>query len=120
MTLSLPDSAGPLPMSGEGLRIVLGQLLRNATEHGAARVTFEVQAGPNAEVTLIVRDDGRGISAGNAGRIFEPFFTTRRDGGGTGMGLSIVRNILAAHRAGIGLVPQENGACFRIVFAPAG
>lgn len=52
---------------------------------------------------LLVRDDGYGISVGNAARVFDPFFTTRRDVAGTGMGLAIVRNILQAQQGEISL-----------------
>lgn len=104
----------PVPLAAEGLRIVLGQLLRNAAEHGAGRVVLSAGVEPCPWVE--VADDGRGVSAGNAGRVFDPFFTTRRDQGGTGMGLSVVRNLLEAHRAGIVLVPSDRGARFRIEF----
>jgi signal transduction histidine kinase len=53
--------------------------------------------------SLEVSDDGCGISKGNEARIFDPFFTTRRESGGTGMGLAVVRNLLTAHRAEITL-----------------
>jgi Signal transduction histidine kinase len=105
---------GVVPLAPEGLRIVLGQLLRNAAEHGAGRVVLTAGAEPGPWIE--VADDGRGISAGNAGRVFDPFFTTRRDEGGTGMGLSVVRNLLEAHRAGIVLMPSDRGARFRIEF----
>jgi two-component system OmpR family sensor kinase len=100
-----------LPLAAEGLAVVLTQLCRNAVEAGATRVWLS--ASPGAGV--IVADDGPGISLGNAARIFEPFFTTKREVGGTGMGLSVVRNLLEAHRATITLEdpggPKGPGAC---------
>lgn len=72
---------------------------------------------PQGQIVLDVMDDARGISAGNETRIFEPFFTTRRASGGTGMGLAVVRNLLAAHRAGIMLCSCQPTR-FRITFAP--
>ena len=119
LTLSTGGRDLPLPLSDAGLRIVLGQLLRNATENGAASVALRAEAdkiGPQ----LLVSDDGQGISQGNAGRIFDPFFTTRRAQGGTGMGLAVVRNILQAHRADITLDPSAAGATFRLAFGPEG
>ena len=107
-----------LPLSAEGLRIVLGHLICNAAEHGARRVRLRATADQGA-ARLTVCDDGRGISPGNAGRIFEPFFTTRRSDGGTGMGLSVVRTILLAHRGDIRLEPAEQGARFSLCFAAA-
>jgi signal transduction histidine kinase len=65
-------------------------ILKAAVAEGAWRIT--------------VSDNGMGISPGNAARIFDPFFTTRREEGGTGMGLVIVRNALRAHGGEIRLV----------------
>ncbi len=103
------------PMAQEGLHVVLTHLLQNAQEHGATNVdinTEEIDSHP----VLTVSDNGPGISTGNAGHIFEPFFTSRRDAGGTGMGLTIVRNILKAHGADIELLDRSPGAHFRITF----
>ena len=64
-------------------------------------------------------DDGRGrpgISTGNASQVFEPFFTTRRDMGGTGMGLAIVKTLLLAHGGQISLDEVDSGSRFRIRF----
>jgi len=105
----------PVPLAGEGLMVVLGQMLRNCAEHGARRVTIDVQR-TDLRVTLTVTDDGAGISQGNAARIFDPFFTTKRDSGGTGMGLAIAQNIVAAHRGEITFIPDQNGTTFRLTF----
>ncbi|MGB8815525.1 MAG: HAMP domain-containing sensor histidine kinase [Paracoccaceae bacterium] len=115
LTLSTNGETLPLPIAPEGMMMVLGQLLRNAAEHGAGRVAFASSA-DTGRVILDVSDDGRGISAGNEGRIFQPFFTTRRETGGTGMGLSVVHNLLAAHRAEITLLPAQALTTFRILF----
>lgn len=119
LNLSADGAALPLPMAGQGIAIVLGQLLRNAAEHGARRVTLTADRG-TAGPRLDIADDGQGISAGNAAHVFAPFFTTRRGEGGTGMGLAVVRNLLRAHGAEIELVAAERGAWFRITFAPSG
>ncbi|MGL4322389.1 MAG: sensor histidine kinase [Paracoccaceae bacterium] len=101
----------PLPMAMAGMALVLGHLVRNAVEHGAGEVRLQA-----TEAELRVQDDGTGISAGNRDRIFEPFFTTGRERGGTGMGLSIVRNILVAHGGEIALKDGPGPTCFVIRF----
>ena len=57
-------------------------------------VTLEGQ-GLAAHVQLQVRDTGSGIPAERLERIFEPLYTTKP--GGTGLGLYIVQEIVAAH-----------------------
>jgi signal transduction histidine kinase len=102
---------GNVPLPADALRLVLDHLNGNAKAHGATRISAALQGR-----TLTFQDDGKGISQGNRDRIFEPFFTTRRETGGTGMGLSIVRRILEAHEADIALVPSETGTRFDITF----
>lgn len=114
LTLAGSGDALPVPLAAEGLVIVLGQMLRNAAEHGADHVTLAAKQ-EDGRIVLDVTDDGHGISAGNEPQIFEPFFTTRRTSGGTGMGLAVVRNLLSAHRASITLC-SGNPTQFRIVF----
>lgn len=99
---------GEMPINAVALRLVMAHLVSNARAHGASRIWAAVEGD-----TLTVCDDGSGISAGNRDRIFDPFFTTRRDAGGTGMGLTIVRRMLAAQGASIALGEGE-GATFVI------
>lgn len=54
---------------------------------------------PGAFVQLCVQDDGSGIPPEVLTRIFDPFFTTKLTG--RGLGLSAIRGILRAHRAGV-------------------
>lgn len=110
ITLSLTGDAD-LPLSPEGLRLVLDHLIGNAAAMGAREVRLSAGAG-----WLEVADDGPGVSAGNRDRIFDPFFTTRRMTGGTGMGLPIVRRMLEAHGATIALEDGGPGARFVLRF----
>ena len=102
-----------LPLSKDQGHIVLHHLLQNAFQHGATRVDITFDSASNS---LIVSDDGTGISPRNTTRISEPFFTTRRDQGGTGLGLSIVSAVLKQANAVIETMTPEHGASFRIRF----
>ena len=48
-------------------------------------------------VRIEVKDTGAGIPSDVLPHIFDPFFTTREDAGGTGLGLSLSRQIAAQH-----------------------
>ncbi|MDD2897141.1 MAG: ATP-binding protein [Desulfuromonadaceae bacterium] len=50
----------------------------------------------DSEIVIAVNDNGCGIAAQNLQRVFEPFFTTREVGRGTGMGLTVAREIVRA------------------------
>ena len=64
---------------------------------------------------LEVRDTGTGIKATDIPHIFEPFFTTRAHGGGTGIGLSNVRDIVLAWGGQIRVESKEGeGTLFSI------
>lgn len=52
------------------------------------------------DITIQYTDNGRGIKKKNLDKIFNPFFTTNRSGGGSGLGLSIVYNIVTAQLGG--------------------
>jgi signal transduction histidine kinase len=102
-----------LRMSTENARIVLSHLADNAARHGATRLEVDAKAeGDYARIVL--RDDGAGVSPANRDRVFDSFFTTRRDSGGTGMGLPIVRAMLLAHGGEIRLLDAERGAAFAL------
>ena len=103
----------PIRLSLEAAKAVLAQLLGNALEHGATEVAGTARR-DDGVLHVIVADNGEGISAGNRDRVFEPFFTTRREDGGTGMGLQIVRSLLTAHGGTIRLVPSDVGAAFEL------
>lgn len=70
------------------------------------------------DIELIYKDDGAGINEENLKKIFDPFFTTNREGGGSGLGLNIVYNIVKSNLHGnITAVSTLNkGLIFNIKF----
>lgn len=102
---------GDIPLVAADLATILTQMARNAVEHGARTMTLTA-----GDRTLHIADDGPGVSAGNRSRIFDPFFTTRRQQGGTGMGLGIVRSLVQARGGRISLLDTGPGAQFLINF----
>lgn len=77
--------------------------------------------GERPRVRIEVEDSGPGIEPDRLERVFEPFFTTKSAGVGTGLGLPVVRSIVAEHGGVIDVVASaEGGACFRIVIPADG
>ncbi len=106
----------PLPLNSKGMRIVLLHLVQNAHEHGAQQVHFAASM-DGGQVKIRISDTANGISEGNLPHIFDPFFTTKREKGGTGMGLSIVQNLIEAHGGQISVEQAEPTATFLVEFA---
>lgn len=66
-------------------------------------------------IALSIIDNGPGISPDHIERIYDPFFTTKSPGEGTGLGLSLVHNIIAEHGGEIDVESQQGkGTAFRI------
>ena len=101
------------------LGTAIANLLSNAIRFSArgGTITLVVSGTPEA-VRIDVNDAGPGIAEGDRDRIFEPFYRGERQPEhavkGTGIGLSIVQEYIAAHGGRIALLPEGPGARFRI------
>jgi signal transduction histidine kinase len=105
-------------MSADNATIIFCHLADNAVSHRAGTLRIRAErAGDMIEVS--VTNDGEPIAENNRDKIFMPFFTTRRESGGTGMGLEIVRSMLRAHRGAIRLADAEEGVAFVLTFREA-
>ncbi|TLY58452.1 MAG: two-component sensor histidine kinase, partial [Gammaproteobacteria bacterium] len=97
--VSVAGRAGePLPAKPQALKRCLTNLVANAIKFGS-RADIELEDGP--VVAIRVRDAGAGIPDAELERVFEPFYrlesSRNRDSGGTGLGLTIARDIAQAH-----------------------
>jgi PAS domain S-box-containing protein len=70
---------------------------------------------PGPHIELVVRDNGPGIAPDIMDRIFNPFFTTKKQGEGTGLGLSVVHGIVGNHAGFIRVCSKAGrGAAFSV------
>lgn len=98
------DGGGAALVEGDEprLRQVLANLLNNARVHTPAGTPVAVTVDRTAaDVRVVVSDEGPGIAPADRQRIFERFYRTdrsrSRESGGSGLGLSIVAAVVAAH-----------------------
>jgi signal transduction histidine kinase len=93
------------------LRRCLVNLIDNAVKYGHdARVTVERI---NGAARIRIRDHGPGIARAELARVFEPFYriegSRSRESGGTGLGLTIARNITEQHGGTVALANHPEG-----------
>ena len=61
----------------------------------------------NKQSILEIEDNGKGMTEEEKERIFEPYFTTKKEGKGTGIGMSVTQTILKRHNAEIEIESEE-------------
>ena len=92
--LALDDGA-VLVTDGDRVLQVISNLLANAVQHTPAGGTVELALQrDDGEVRVGISDTGPGIAPGEREHVFRPFWSG--DGGGTGLGLTIARELAAA------------------------
>ncbi len=115
-----PATAVAVKGNATQLEQVFCNLINNsldAVPREGGEITIVIQPPESAGrgCRIVFRDNGSGIPAEYRDRIFAPFFTTKQNGKGTGLGLYIVRNIIANHQGKIELaVEEQSGVTFII------
>lgn len=101
--------------AGELIQVLVNLILnaKDASPEGSA-IRFRCQ-GRGERVIFEVQDQGCGIANEDLDRVFSPFYTTKAPGDGTGLGLSLVANIVEMRAGRISVVSEpESGTCFRV------
>ena len=113
----------PILAQPNALRRCLTNLLDNAVKYGQrARVSITTESDSPGYLRILIRDDGPGIAEDQLEAVFEPFYrleTSRsRDTGGTGLGLTIARNIAENHGAQLRLRNRPEGGLEVVLLLP--
>ncbi len=94
---------------------ILINLIKNALQAGAKHIDITAKMGKDDDVIIQVANDGEPIPVSAQEQIFIPFYTTKKEG--SGIGLSLARQIMRQHNGSIDLVRSDvNQTVFELVF----
>jgi signal transduction histidine kinase len=109
------------------LRTALGNLISNALKYSGKSRWLRIEASPSAKGEMIeirVLDRGPGILKEDLPHVFDPFYRGRRAVAeqirGSGLGLSLVQRIAAAHQGSARAESGSDGSCFTLTLPVAG
>lgn len=112
LTTVLPNTATPIEADERRIKQILLNMMRNAITFTPEKGTIELIVKQDKKQTHItVKDSGSGITKEDQKRIFQPFergqnSSTNRNG--TGLGLTLVKNIAELHGGAVSLKSKEN------------
>lgn len=116
-TFSYTEKSDDILLYGDAdqLSQVMVNLVRNALQAGATRIDFTAEINFAESVIITVANNGAPISKDNQEEIFVPFYTTKQEG--TGIGLSLSRQIMRLHNGSIKLLRSDgHGTVFELQF----
>jgi signal transduction histidine kinase len=103
-----PEEKDLMIFADEGqISQILINLIKNALQAGAKQIDLSARMGKDDEVIVEVANDGEPIPPSAQEQIFIPFYTTKAEG--SGIGLSISRQIMRNHNGSIVLLRSEAG-----------
>ena len=122
VALEIIDGPGTPEVLGDDARLrqVLGNLVSNALTHTPPQADVTVRVGTvDSDAVLEVADTGPGLGPEDRERVFERFYradaSRTRASGGSGLGLSIVAALVAAHGGKVEVESEEGvGSTFRV------
>ena len=111
-----PEEPDLMVYADEGqISQILINLIKNALQAGAKHIDITAKMGKDDEVIIDVANDGEPIPPSAQEQIFIPFYTTKKEG--SGIGLSISRQIMRNHNGTIDLLRSDgNQAVFELRF----
>ena len=104
----------PVLVDRPALERAIAGLLHNAAEAKADTIQIQVR-GDGDWLLIDIRDDGAGIPAESRSKVAEPFYSTRRSEGGSGLGLTLARELLRAHGGELDIAANTpRGTCIEL------
>jgi two-component system, OmpR family, sensor histidine kinase BaeS len=102
LRIDAPTDVAPIEIDPVRIREVIGNLVANALRHTPAggTVTLRVAAAPGDALSIEVRDTGSGMTPDDLAHAFDRFYKGSRSHG-SGLGLTIAKNLVAAHGGAI-------------------
>lgn len=105
MLADIPPVAGYPAKLSQVFYNIFDNAAKALGEGGSIRVTSRSR---DDIAEIVIEDDGCGMEPDVLARVYEPFFTTRGVGAGTGLGLSVVRDVMAAHEGEVSVQSQPD------------
>jgi signal transduction histidine kinase len=123
LVVDLAEGLPPVRAHFQRLEQVTVNLLLNACQaltasDQAIRVSTSFDSATGL-VSLVVADEGRGMSEEQMERIKDPFFTTKHDQGGVGLGVSISESIVSEYGGSLDYASRPGGGTIATVSLPA-
>lgn len=107
-----------IPLDQDSLEQILCNLISNVEKYASAGRWLSVSSERSGELlTIDVSDRGPGIAQAQREKIFDPFWRSSDDlhqAAGTGIGLTIARELARQHGGNVVVVPAVAGATFRV------
>ena len=117
-----PGAPATVQFDGDAVEQIVGNLLSNIAKYAADGRGAEITTSQSGHSTIIrVTDHGPGIPHGEGERVFMPFYRLSakisEGSAGTGIGLSIARELARLHGGELRLIDSDGGATFEVELA---
>lgn len=113
LSVNYPPDDFSATIDKEGVTKILSNLMVNAMKYARSRVSLSCQIPDPDHFVFTVTDDGPGVAPDEQAKIFAPFYQANDNKPGTGIGLSIVQTLVAAHHGTVTVTsPSGDGAHF--------
>ena len=106
--ISLVDEDLEVEVVPSQMRLILGKILENACEAMPAGGNIEIASEvDDANINLVIKDSGCGMSAGELEKAINPFYSSKAVGEGTGLGLTVAYNLMLNQGGELSMASEE-------------